>query len=223
MTVLLVIMTFAAFVLLDLLLARRGERREAPAHVLQVPMPAPAEPVWVAGFQLPEDRHYHPGHTWARLLDDDTVAVGMDDFAGRLVGGAERVALPAVGTWLRQGETGFGVGLDGRDARFVSPVEGEVVAVNESLRSEPRLATNDPYGRGWFVKLRAGDVARDLRNLLSGSLARRFMEDAREGLDLRLMALSGSVLQDGGEPVADFARHLPDAEWRRLVSDFLLT
>jgi len=222
MTVLLVIMTFAAFILLDLLLSRREEMRDAPARA-QVPMPALAAPVWVAGYQLPEDLHYHRGHTWARVLDDDTVAVGMDDFARRLLGGAERVALPAVGTWLGQGETGFGVGLDGREARFVSPVAGEVVAVNESLRSEPRLATDDPYGRGWFAKLRGGDTVRELRNLLSGSLARRFMEDAREGLDLRLMALSGSVLQDGGEPVADFARHLPDGEWRRLVSDFLLT
>jgi glycine cleavage system H protein len=208
--------------MLDLLLSRRQEGQAARVRP-QVPMPAPTAPVWVAGFELPEDRHYHRGHTWARVLEDDTVAVGMDDFARRLVGGAERVALPAVGTWLRQGETGFGVGLDGRDARFVSPVEGEVVAVNESLRKEPHLATDDPYGRGWFVKLRTGDTARELRNLLSGSLARRFVEDAREGLDLRLMALSGSVLQDGGEPVADFARHLPDEEWRRLVSDFLLT
>jgi hypothetical protein len=62
-----------------------------------------------------------------------------------------------------------------------------------------------------------------MRNLLSGSLARRFTEDSREGLDLRLMALSGSVLQDGGEPVADFARHLAEPEWRRLVGEFLLT
>jgi hypothetical protein len=49
------------------------------------------------------------------------------------------------------------------------------------------------------------------------------MEDARAALDLRLMALSGSVLQDGGEPVRDFARHLADEDWRRLVAEFLLT
>jgi glycine cleavage system H protein len=222
MTVLLVILTFSGFILLDLLLSRREERREAPVRV-QVPATVPVEPVWVAGYQLPEDRHYHRGHTWARVLDDGSVAVGMDDFARRLVGNAERVALPRVGSWLRQGETSFGLGLDGREARFVSPVEGEVVEVNEALQREPQLATDDPYGRGWFAKLRAGDTARGLRNLLSGSLARRFMQDAREGLDLRLMALSGSVLQDGGEPVADFARQLPDEEWKRLVSDLLLT
>lgn len=221
MTVLLVIGTFVAFLLLDLLLTRREEERESPV-LGRVAMAAPAEPVWVAGYQLPEDLHYHPGHTWARVLDDDTVAVGIDDFASRLVGSAERVRLPAAGTWLQQGEMGFGVGLDGHDARLVSPVEGEVVAVNDALRTEPHLATDDPYGKGWFVKVRAGDLRRDLRNLLSGSLARRFMEDAREGLDLRLMALSGSVLQDGGEPVRDFARHLPEEEWRRLVSSFFL-
>jgi hypothetical protein len=66
-------------------------------------------------------------------------------------------------------------------------------------------------------------LAANLRNLLSGRLARRWIEDARESLDLRLMALSGSVLQDGGEPVADYARHLPDQEWKRLVGEFLLT
>lgn len=222
MTVLLVILTFSAFILLDLLLSRQEERREAPVRV-RVPASVPAEPVWVAGYQLPDDRHYHRGHTWAQVLEDGSVAVGMDDFARRLVGGAERVALPGRGRWLRQGEASFGVGLDGREAKLVSPLEGEVVEVNEALQKEPRTATDDPYGRGWFVKLRAADTARELKNLLSGSLARRFMEDAREGLDLRLMALSGSVLQDGGEPVADFARHLPDEDWRRLVSDLLLT
>jgi glycine cleavage system H protein len=223
MTVLLVILTFAAFIALDLLLSRReGQRKTASIRGRVSIAPAPA-PVWVAGYELPEDRSYHAGHTWARVLPDDTVAIGMDDFARRLVGRAERVALPAVGTWLQQGEAGFGVGQDGREARFVSPVEGEVVEVNPALLEEPRLATDDPYGRGWFARLRGGDTPRGLRNLLSGSLARRFMEDAREGLDLRLMALSGSVLQDGGEPVADFARHLPDEDWKRLVSDFFLT
>jgi hypothetical protein len=98
-----------------------------------------------------------------------------------------------------------------------------VVAVNPQLQGNPGLATDDPYGRGWVMKVRASHLTANLRNLLSGRLARRWMEDSREALDLRLMALSGSVLQDGGEPVADFARHLPDEDWKRLVGEFLLT
>jgi glycine cleavage system H lipoate-binding protein len=224
MTVLLVILTFAAFILADYLLTRRAEARRAATSVAPALTTESAlEPVWVAGYQLPESLHYHPGHTWARVLDGDTVAVGIDDFARRLVGPARAALLPAAGTWLHQGEPGFGLQVDGRSATFVTPVEGEVVAVNQALRSKPDLATDDPYGRGWVIKVRPARLGASLRNLLSGRLARRWTEDARESLDLRLMALSGSVLQDGGAPVADFARHLADEDWRRLVGEFLLT
>jgi hypothetical protein len=71
------------------------------------------------------------------------------------------------------------------------------------------------------MKVRSGNLASNIRNLLSGTLARSWMEDTRRHLDLQLMALSGSVLQDGGEP--DFARHLSEEQWKRLVSEFLLT
>ena len=189
-----------------------------------MPQPAPLlpEPFWVAGFQMHEGLHYHRGHTWARVEDDGAVTVGLDDFARRLLGHAKQVRLPEVGAWLDQGERGAAVRVDGREAELIAPVEGEVLAVNADLGAHPQLATDDPYGRGWLLRLRPAHLAANLRNLLSGSLARRFMEDARELLDLRLMALSGSVLHDGGEPAADFALHLPGEEWQRLVGELLL-
>jgi glycine cleavage system H protein len=220
MTVLLVILTFAAFILLDYVVHRNRATQPAVA-------PAPAswlpEPVWVAGYQLPVALHYHRGHTWARVAEDDAVVVGIDDFARRLVGPARSVRTPALGEWIEQGEPAVALGVDGRSARLVSPVSGEVVEVNPELAGHPELVSDDPYGRGWLFKVRSGHLAANLRNLLSGSVARRWIEDAREGLDLRLMALSGSVLQDGGEPVADYARHLPDQDWKLLVGEFLLT
>jgi glycine cleavage system H protein len=221
MTVLIVLAFFATFIALDWWIDARRHAREAALRNAQPA--APAEPTWVAGYQLPESLHYHRGHTWARLAEDGTVAVGLDDFARRLVGPAEGVSLPAVGDWLEQGGRGFAVKLDGRSAGFVSPVEGEVLEVNTELKQKPALATADPYGRGWVLRIKPTHLAEGLRNLLSGRLARRWMEDSREALDLRLMALSGSVLQDGGEPVADFARHLSETEWKRLVGEFLLT
>ncbi len=220
MTVLLVIAFFATFVLVDYLLTRRQAAKEAAARSLRVE--PPVEPVWVAGYRLPEALHYHPGHVWVRPLDRDTVRVGLDDFARRLIGAASGLRLPALGDWLHQGGAGFGVKADGRAAELLAPIEGEVVAVNPALRRNPALVTDDPYGRGWVLEVKAANLAANLRNLLSGRLARRFMEDSREALDLRLMALSGSVLQDGGEPVADFARHLPAEDWKRLASEFLL-
>jgi glycine cleavage system H protein len=172
---------------------------------------------------MPEQLHYHRGHTWARVLSADTVAIGVDDFARRLVGHAAAVEVPEVGAWVRQGGPGARLGINGRQAGIVAPVEGEVVEVNQELAENPGLATDDPYGRGWLYKVRTGNLPANLRNLLNGSLAHRWMEDAREQLEVRLMALSGSVLQDGGEIATDFSDHLEDKDWNVLVERFLLT
>lgn len=233
MSVLLAIATFALFIALDYLVAARRAATEETAlerPLSPEPIGAPAttpaylaQPVWVAGYQLPEDFHYHHGHTWARQVDPDTVVVGLDDFARQLIGPAEHVEVPPVGSRVRQGAAGFSIRLDGRTADLLAPVEGEVIETNPALARNPRLATEDPYGRGWIMKLRTADLGRNLRNLLSGSVARKWTEDSRERIELQLMALSGSVLTDGGRPVADFAGHLENEDWRRLVGEFLLT
>jgi len=232
MSVLLAIATFALFIALDYLVSARyaaseetvGERPLSPRPSKAPAMlPFVAQPVWVAGYQLPEDFHYHSGHTWARPLDDNTVVVGLDDFARQLIGNSERVEVPPVGSRVRQGAVGFSVGIDGRTAELVAPVDGEVIETNKALGRNPHLATEDPYGRGWIMKLRSADLGRNLRNLLSGSTARKWTEDSRERMEHQLMALSGSVLTDGGRPVADFAAHLDNEDWRRLVGEFLLT
>jgi glycine cleavage system H lipoate-binding protein len=201
-------------------MTRRRLAREAQARALVSP---PAEPVWVAGYQMPQALHYHPGHTWARPLDRDSVVIGLDDFARRLIGAPSSVRVPGRGDWLHQGGQAFTLKLDGKVAKLVSPVEGEVVEVNREVLERPALATDDPYGRGWILRIKAHNLAANLRNLLSGRLARKWMEDSREALELRLMALSGSVLQDGGEPASDLARHLPQGDWDRLTGEFFLT
>lgn len=221
MTVLLVLSFFVFFIGLDYVMTRRRLAREARAQALAVP-PA-LEPAWVAGYQMPEGIFYHRGHTWARPLDSNTVLVGLDDFARKLIGVPAALRVPSRGDWLHQGGCGFGVRLEGKSADLVSPIEGEVIEVNRELMDRPSLAADDPYGRGWVLKLKAPNLATNLRNLLSGRLARKWMEDSREALELRLMALSGSVLQDGGQPASDLSRHLASADWERLANEFLLT
>jgi glycine cleavage system H lipoate-binding protein len=220
MTVLIVLAFFAFFITLDYALSRRRLAREAKAQL--VPSPE-LEPAWVAGYQMPEGLYYHRGHTWARPLDANTVLVGIDDFARKLIGSAATLVAPSRGDWLHQGDHAFSLKLDGRVAELISPVEGEVVAVNPELASRSARVSDDPYGRGWVLQVRSPQLASNLRNLLSGRLARKWMEDSREALELRLMALAGSVLQDGGEPAADLGAHLPKADWERLVHEFLLS
>jgi len=229
MAAILALFTFALFIGLDFILTRHAAARTAKAtRPAYIPAPAmdlqPAlEPVFVAGYELPEQYHYHPGHTWARVLGPDTVAIGLDDFARRLIGKAGAVKLPKVGAWLRQGSAAFDVRNGTRSASLLAPVEGKVIEVNTETQQRASLCTDDPYRRGWLFKVRSSSLADNLNNPMSGRLARRWIEDAREQVELRLMALSGSVLQDGGEPAADFAEHLQDEDWASLVEAFLLT
>jgi glycine cleavage system H protein len=225
-TVFLVLLTFLVFLGLDWALRRFRAPEAQTESAMTTPATEPAavaEPVFVAGYQLPEELHYPRGHTWARVVGNDTAVVGMDDFARRLTGRADRVAAPELGDWLEQGVAGVRIAANHREAGLVLPVGGEVVEVNPALREQPALATDDPYGRGWICKIRAPNLGTQLRNLMSGQLARRWTEDSREQLELRLMALSGSVLQDGGEPAADFADHLDAEAWQSLRATFLLS
>jgi glycine cleavage system H protein len=222
MTVLLVIVVFAVFISIDCWRHRGAAEAE---RALLVPDPDPArwpEPVWVAGYQMPEDLHYHRGHTWVRAVSADVAVVGLDDFGRRLLGSCDEARLPSVGAWIEQGAAAVRLTVGGRAVDLVAPVQGEVLERNVQAARQPGLVTSDPYGRGWLFTLRTPALRRNLSNLLSGTLARRFMEDSRERLAHQLMALSGTVLADGGEPAADFARHLPDADWHRLVRDHLL-
>lgn len=225
MTVILVLAVFTLFIAIDLIRNPSIRRDRVPAQVPDlepIPLFAPLAPVWVAGYQMPEELHYHRGHTWAQVLPNGRARIGLDDFARQLVGRATAVKLPDAGESVRQGAGSFGIQVGHRAISLVSPLDGHVTAVNPALTQNPALASDDPYGRGWLVEIQPTGIRRGLNNLLSGGLAQRFMEHTRQQLEHGLMALSGSVLQDGGVPIADFARELSDEDWQRLTHELLL-
>ena len=221
MVVLMIALTFLVFVVIDLI--RERSRRtdlvlegESLHNALEE-----EEPSWVAGFKLPQPLSYHQGHTWVHWVSPDQAYVGIDDFGRRLVGERARFALPWVGTHVGQGEDAIRVTRNGARVDLVSPLGGEVVAVNPRLKQDPGLAFRDPYGRGWLMKVRSPRLGHDLSNLLSGSLARHWMLDTEERFRHRLVLASGSVIQDGGEPMEDIAAQLDGSTWRDLAEEFL--
>ena len=105
---------------------------------------------------------------------------------------------------------------------LVSPIEGTVVDVNEAVLRNPELARNDPYGEGWLIKVNAPDLKTNLRNLLGGSVARRWMEESAARLRALVPVPIGAVAQDGGVVVDDVATQLPDVEWEQMTREFFL-
>jgi glycine cleavage system H protein len=174
-------------------------------------------------FHVPEHVYFHPGHAWARVEGSGLVKVGMDDFARKLVGRACALRLPAVGARLRRGEPGWSLVSNSTSIDMLAPVDGTVVAVNDRALKDPDLLDHDPYGAGWLMKLRAPAATSEVKQLLSGNLARHWMEEVTEGLHAMMSPELGRLYQDGGLPVDGMARGLDAARWDEVARRFFLT
>ncbi|MFC1627633.1 glycine cleavage system protein H [Gemmatimonadota bacterium] len=196
--------------------------RVAPATPAVPLAPANTPGHW---FSIADKRYYHPGHSWLLPESTDTVTIGIDDFAQKLIGEAGELNLPEPGTHLNQGEKGWSLGVDSQEIDFLSPVEGEVIARNQLVMEDPTLINRDPYGDGWLLQVRTTKLKPNLMGLLFGQLADRWMEMTEGCLRRRISGDLGLVLQDGGTPVPGIARNLHGGEedWHYLVRELLLT
>lgn len=220
MIALLVVITFLLAVVIDHLINRQPipVAAEAPLEAPQRPRLIPSV---VAGFEVPDNLRYHPGHTWAVAESADLVRVGIDDFAAKLAGGVSRIDIPERGQWIRQGQRIIAMHHDGREIDLVSPIEGTVVDVNRKAIDDPKLAQQDPYGDGWLIAVNSPDANTNFRNLLGGTIARRWMDEA--AARLRSIAVPAAILaQDGGMAVSNVIDQLPDADWDKLTKEFFL-
>jgi len=223
MTVLLVLFTFTAFLLIDHFRSRRAVAPMQVAAPKHDALPR-LQPALVGGFEVPENLRYHPGHTWALSESPSLVRVGMDDFASKLTGKVESITLPQRGQWIRQGQKMCTIHRDGCAVDMVSPIEGSVSDINQALVEDPKLALRDPYGEGWLMTVQAPDAKTSFRNLLGGALARWWTEESASRLQRRMpMAFAGALAQDGGVAMNDLSAQLPDQEWLPLAKEFFLS
>lgn len=219
MLALLIVLTFIAAVTIDHLLTRKPIPIKAEALV-EEPAPRPRlVPAVVGGFQLPDNLRYHPGHTWAVAESADLVRVGIDDFAAKIGGTLKKIDVPQRGNWIRQGQRIIAMHHDGREIDLVSPVEGTIVDINQRALENPALAQADPYGDGWLLTVNSPDASTNFRNLLGGTLARRWMDDAAAKLRAFAMQTPALVAQDGGVVVANVVDQLPDADWQTMTKE----
>ena len=104
---------------------------------------------------IPAELLYTAEHEWVRRTGDDTVRVGITDFAQSSLGDVVYVQLPAVGTEVTAGETFGEVESTKSVSDLYAPVSATVVGVNTELEGNPQLVNSDPYGQGWLLELRA--------------------------------------------------------------------
>ena len=177
-----------------------------------------------AGFLAPLDVMFHPGHAWARLEGMDTATVGMDDFAAKLLGSADSISLPKLGSRVKQGSLGWGFKADSRVIHMLSPVEGEVVAVNHAVVRSPGAAFEDPYGNGWLFKVKSNNLTSNFKNMIPRGMVGEWFENVRQSLAGRgLPPALAPLYADGGEPIRGIAKAVDPEGWDDLVREFFLT
>jgi len=106
----------------------------------------------------PEDLLYHPEHDWARV-EGEEATLGITWYAQDTLGEVVFYEPPELGKVLRKDEIYAEVESVKAVAEVFAPLSGEIIAVNEELRDHPELINEDPYGRGWLVRIKLADPA----------------------------------------------------------------
>lgn len=171
----------------------------------------------------PRDYYVHQGHAWAALEDSGEVRVGLDDFSQKLLGPADALKLPEVGTVFYQDHICMAVVRKDNKASFEAPVDGIITEVNPKVCAQPRLVHDDPYGEGWLFKVKPTNLKQNLANLFSGDTNAAWTGKESQRLFNLMETAVGLTLPDGGALVDDVYSHYPKVGWRRLVKEFFLT
>ncbi|MBU3684874.1 MAG: glycine cleavage system protein GcvH [Mycobacteriaceae bacterium] len=127
---------------------------------------------------IPADLRYTAEHEWVRRTGEDTVRVGITDFAQSSLGDVVFVQLPAVGNQVSAGDSFGEVESTKSVSDLYAPVTATVAAVNPELVGDPGLVNSDPYGGGWLLELRADseDLDREWAALLDADAYRQTVE-----------------------------------------------
>lgn len=221
MTVLFVIATIILFLMLDWF-----TRKVRSKQILSVRSPVLSTTNGSYPVRVPEGIFFAPSHTWLTLFPSGKIRLGVDDFISRLLDKPEIVMLKHAGDHVRQGDPLMHMKQANHSLTIRSPIDGEILAVNEELAQNPLLLRERLFSDGWSYMLKPKNLSR-MKNMLIGSETRMWIqEEFRRLRDLlagvgRDGAIQPACLQDGGPPFSGALATMDDAFWKKLDTEFL--
>lgn len=123
----------------------------------------------------PADRYYSTEHEWVLVNQDNMVSIGITEYAQDELGDLVFVELPATGTVVESmGKLGEVESVKSVSDIFC-PISGEVVEINQEAVESPEIINEDPYGKGWLIRLKPSNPD-ELDQLMSASEYEIFLE-----------------------------------------------
>ncbi|MBQ04418.1 glycine cleavage system protein H [Candidatus Bathyarchaeota archaeon] len=120
-------------------------------------------------FDIPENLLYTEEHEWARLEADDTVVIGVTDYASKQLHEIVYVELPEAGGDAELMEVIGALESVKAVSDLNNPVGGTIIEVNDELLDSPELINESPYGEGWIAKLKPSDWEGDKIHLMDST------------------------------------------------------
>lgn len=126
----------------------------------------------MANLKIPADLKYTRSDEWIKVENGEGI-IGVTDYAQDALSDVVYVELPQVGESL-QANTRFGTVESVKAASDLNmPIGGTVSAVNNALENTPENVNKDPYGAGWFIKIKPADLS-ELNKLLDAAAYEKY-------------------------------------------------
>mgnify|MGYP001235571138 CR=1 FL=1 len=126
--------------------------------------------------ELPGDLRYTDEHEWLRQEEDGTVTVGITEHAQNALGDLVYAELPEIGQEVEAGGEMAVVESVKAVSDLIAPIGGQVLEVNQELEEHPERINEDPYGRGWILRMDPS-TSPEAADLLSPEAYRELVEE----------------------------------------------
>ena len=113
----------------------------------------------MADLSYPADLKYAESDEWVRV-EGDIATLGISDYAQEALNDLVYAEFKAVGDTLAIGDSFGEIESVKAASEVYSPIAGEIIEVNSELEGEPEMVNEDPYGKGWMVKIKISDASK---------------------------------------------------------------
>ena len=174
-------------------------------------------------FLIPGGVFISKGHCWARVDEDGSVQVGIDDFAKKIIGRIDAIDLPNLGMIIKKGQPLFSVTQGPRLLSFKSPISGKVSEVNTFINNEVDSLNVTVYDRNWICEIDAEELDAELPDLKIGKSAVSFYQEEIEKckeIKKKIISVKEFDTESTDLIYCGEMEKMDDTNWKRFAEEF---
>lgn len=177
----------------------------------------------------PKGLYFDKSHTWAFMVQDGNVKIGLDDFLQHVTGSITRIKMKEPGEKVRKGEKILTIIQNGKQLNISSPISGIIREQNQALAANSSMLNSAPYSDGWVYLIDPKNWLREIQFLFMAEKYKEWLQDEFIRLKDFLAASMRSntnvyahvILQDGGELTDNVLADLGPEVWEDFQTKFI--